>query len=167
MKWVNSAGGPLLFLNENHLSIWSGAIGDPQSQSDYYRACLIDDLIGSINVGEGLGIILNDSPMQTTWLPSKINGQGYLIRWKYAKNESSVIQYLEEIPQSIFHSENITFTASCARIILFDAALSGITYSKGEFLEIIMDIGDHQIETGIFEPDSETSLVIHKFFIRN
>jgi hypothetical protein len=166
MKWVNSAGGPLLFLAEDLLSMWHGVVGNHAEQSDYDRACRLDNLIGSITIGNGAGIILNDEPLPTAWLPSEEKGYGLWIRWKHAKNESSVVRHLEQLPQIIFRPERMILTVTSARCILFDSALHGPDFRKGEFLEVVLDLADYEIRTGLFEPDSETSLVIHKFAIR-
>jgi frataxin-like iron-binding protein CyaY len=165
MKWVNSAGGPLLLLDEVLLSNWRGVLGGHAEQSDYERACLADDLIVPISVGNGFGIVLNDEPLQTTWLPSEKHGQSFLIRWKYAENEKSIIRHLEQVPESIFCQEPVSFAVTCGRCILFDAALPGLDFRKGEFVELMLEPCDHEVRTGLFQPDAETSLVIHRLSI--
>jgi frataxin-like iron-binding protein CyaY len=165
VKWVNSAGGPFLFLDEVLLSNWHGSAGGHAEQSDYERACLADDLIVPINIGNGFGVVLNDEPLQTAWLPSEKQGQSFLTRWRHAKSEITVIRHLEQIPEAIFDQEGVSFTVPCGRCILFDSALPGPDFRKGEFLELMLEPGDYEIRTGFFEPDSETSLIIHRLSI--
>ena len=180
MKWVNSAGGPLLFLDEVLLSDWGGAAGGYAEQSDYERACLAGDLIVStdyeraclagdlivpISISNGCGIVLNDEPLQTAWMPSKKHGQSFFVRLKYAENENSIIRHLEQVPESIFRQEALPITVTSGRCILFDSALPGLDFRKGDFLELMLEPGEHEIRTGFFEPDAETSLVIHEISI--
>lgn len=165
MKWVNSAGGPLLFLDKVLLPDWGGAVGGHAEQSDYERACLADDLIVPISIGNGCGIVLNDEPLQTAWMPSKEHGQSFFVRWKYAENENSIVRHLERFPESIFRQEAVPITVTSGRCILFDSALPGLDFRKGDFLELMLEPGDYGIRTGLFEPDAETSLVIHKLSI--
>jgi hypothetical protein len=52
--------------------------------TDYGRACGVDDYLGVLKVGPGECLVLADEPMQTTIFPT--NADALIVRWMYAES---------------------------------------------------------------------------------
>ena len=93
MKWVCSAGGPLILLHQSSLSAWRGVAGD-----DYGRACEVADWIDVLSVADVDALVIGDEPLRATWmeLPGLIGG---LIRWGAAPDEASLLCRAEQLVQ--------------------------------------------------------------------
>jgi hypothetical protein len=163
LKWVNSAGGPLLLLEEQLLPDWKGdggASGGRGGRTDYERACDVDDYLGLVEVGPGRALVLGDEPMQTTWWPSPGAG-GMLIRWQWADGEASVVNSVGGVPEESWEPTGLTFRVSGRDLLLFDSARPGD--EPGEGLSIQLAGGQYEIVTALHRPDASTSLVLHRF----
>ncbi|WP_159766085.1 Imm21 family immunity protein [Streptomyces sp. HM190] len=68
VRWVESAGGPLIAVPEAVLSFWAGADGD-ETSSDYDRACDVAGHAGLLPVGDTRALVLGDEPAATAYLP--------------------------------------------------------------------------------------------------
>jgi Immunity protein 21 len=163
MYWVNSAGGPLRFLSEMYIPHWQGVTGGRGQETDYDRACFVTDYIGMITVDDGYGLVLNDEPLQTTWLSSSAGHDGMLVRWRYAADETSILNHAVEAPDHAFQHNPIDFIARSERHFLFDAGLSGLNFRMGDSLEISLCPGKYKVDTGLYSPDSETGMILLRF----
>ncbi len=163
MNWINSEGGPLLLLSENHISKWLGVVEHNEEESDYDRACRVDDYVGLVEVDGGYGLVFDDEPLQTTWLEQMAGYSGVFIRWRYAKNEISILREIERVPEFVFRSSEIMFVTNCSKHFLFDAALSGLNLQSNDFLIVTLNPGKYKIQTGLFQPNKETAMILHRF----
>src|SRR5882724_11999130 len=96
LKWIDSAGGPLILMDQSFVDCWKGNSSiSPKNPgiTDYERACRIDNYIGLVDVGSGNGLVLGDEPMMTSW-HSQNTVEGILLRWQWAPNEKSVVNAL-------------------------------------------------------------------------
>ena len=96
-RWISTDGGPLLSLPSAKLGAWNGSYlpgrdGDfvietfrgpfafttnydfANPRTDYERACSIDGLVGPLEVDGALALVLDDHPLDTTWLPTSGGG---------------------------------------------------------------------------------------------
>lgn len=162
LKWVNSAGGPLLLLEERLLPDWKGHDFAPTGhggRTDYERACDVDDYVGLIEVGAGRALVLGDEPMQTTWSPSRGAG-GVLIRWQWADSEASAVNSVGGVPEESWEPTGLTLQVSGRGLLLFDSANPGD--DPGEGLSIQLEPGTYEVATALCQPDAATSLVLHR-----
>ena len=160
--WIESAGGPILLLEENLLAHWQGCFSNSiDTPTDYDRACAVNDYIGVIAVDSGHGIVLGEEPFSTAWWPSTKLGEGVLVRWVYAENEAAVIRALDNLPNAAWLRTNVEVQVSNGKLILFDAACSGSNID--EQLEIEIPKGCYVAETLHYQPDEQTSLILHRF----
>ncbi|HUQ32045.1 MAG TPA: Imm21 family immunity protein [Pyrinomonadaceae bacterium] len=160
--WIESAGGPLLLLEENLLAHWHGCFSNSEdTPTDYDRACDVDGDIGIIAVGSGQGIVLGEEPFSTAWWPLAKLGEGLLVRWVYAESEAAVIRALENLPSAAWLRTDVEFQVSNGKLLLFDAACSGSDID--ERLEIEIRKGCYVAETLPYQPDEQTSLILHRF----
>src|SRR5438045_3924433 len=100
--------------------------------TDYDRLrdiCDAVDYLGVVSVGDGKGLVLTGTPVQTTaWWSSPSTGDnedissgGALVRWIYAENEEDIVQVFREIPEDAWTTEDFTFEVGMEPLYLFDS----------------------------------------------
>jgi hypothetical protein len=185
LKWIASAGGPLILISEKSYNLWSGILKrssylDNQiennndflnaEETDYGKACLVQDYLGIVNVGNDTALVLGDEPLLTTVFLS-VDSRVVIARWYYGEDEESVDSYLKTIDlNSIDNWEfSLTLKLSCSKQYLVDSACSASMLDKGnnDYLSLNIKQGHYKIWTSIFEPDDKTKLILHKFDTTN
>jgi hypothetical protein len=163
LKWLESAGGPLLLLEEHLLTDWRGVFAESNQipTSGYDRACNIDDYIGIIEVGSGYGIVLGDEPFLTAWSQLPDPQKSFLIRWVFAENEAAVIEALTNLQELKWENTEVEIKLSGDKLVLFDAACDGSQID--DRLEIEIPKGSYTVETFHYKPNNQTSLILHRF----
>lgn len=163
LKWLESAGGPLLLLEEHLLAHWHGAFSKSTqiSTTDYDRACNIDDYIGIIEVGSGYGIVLGEEPFSTAWLQLPNPHNSFLVRWVFAENEAAVIDALSELQETKWKKTGAKIQFSNGKLVLFDSACKGTNIDDN--LQIEISKGQYEVETLNYEPNEQTSIILHRF----
>jgi hypothetical protein len=159
LTWISSEGGPLILLSTELVEYWGGSL-TPPVETDYDRACAIENYLGLISVGPGYGLVLGDEPMQTSWLPLPRERGGILIRWQWASDASAVVRALRQLSEELWQADNISFFKNQKPLLLFDAAYHGSDIASS--LAIELDAGQYRIESANYQPDKETSLVLHR-----
>ena len=162
LKWIDSYGGPFLLLEEQFLDKWRGVhVKDSRVlESDYDRACNIEDYVGLVSVGSDFGIVLGDEPLMTVWYSPEPN-TGLIVRWVYAENEASVIASLANRQNVEWEKTELKVQLWDGELVLFDAACEGIDLP--DKIKIEISAGDYQIETCHYKPNAETYLLLHRF----
>jgi hypothetical protein len=154
MRWINSAGGPLVLIPRLALRSWQGAAGG--DGSDYMAAAAVSDYAGVIH-RHGVDIlVLNDEPLQTTAVA--MDDALLLVRWKYAPSESSVSASLRGIRGQLGLPCEQTYLASTEHeYVLLDAGAAGDGATN------YLDIGfcPHQVETHLWDPEIDIGLIVH------
>lgn len=181
LRWIESNGGPLLLASKELLPFWEGAdppgngrtveatfrwqgIGAPAT--DYDRACDIDSFIGQIPVGPGKALVLGDEPLPTAWWPAqRTQGGGLLVRQVYKNSDENIVDAIKHMPDDIWTETGITLTVGSEPLYLFDSAYTGSDMKK--HLELVLTAGQYSISTCEYEPDRNTSLVLHCLFPTN
>lgn len=166
MRWISSTGGPLILMDQRFTNDWHG-IDVPEtnsstnmSQTDYERACGVDDYIGQISVGNGSAVVLGDEPMQATWMAGNTSG-GTIARWRYARDQQSAERAVGHVPDSVFEATDVSFNTQ-GDLILFDSAINGQSLRPEEALLIRIPGGTYVIETADYSLDEDTALVLHR-----
>jgi hypothetical protein len=170
MRWIKSAGGPLVCIARDLATKWCGVRGNSQIdadqlnwQTDYDRACAVDDYLASIGVGESSALILGDMPLETlVWQPR--NGFTCIVRVFYADPGTDIIELLNTAFDIDLSSpiETINAEIRSSTMLIFDSALSGQEVGE-ECVEFEIATGLYSILTNQIELDDRTSTLIHKF----
>jgi hypothetical protein len=169
MKWIESAGGPLICLETHFMSSWCGVDGAfqtgrcvPAQHSDYDRACAISNYTGLVDVGGDSVLVLGDLPMATTTF-EKTKSEIYIVRAIYMDVGADISQLACNLDDRLFESplERLSLKVVSDRLAIFDSALPGRNQNK-EVLEIPLSPGDYDIRTVLVDPDPQTSLVLHR-----
>jgi len=179
LQWSHSNGGPLLVLPSSLLGAWEGT-DEPEPYravqarsrwnpegpaTDYDRACDVTDLVGTVPVGEGEGLVLGDEPLATTWWPvAKIRG-GFLVRWEYAETDAVAARWVSAIPGHLSWEPGVRYRFQEGPLLLFDSAEPGLDPS-GYRLEIALAGGTYEVHTAKWRPDASTSLLLHRLTSR-
>ena len=185
LKWIDSAGGPLILISDKSLKLWSGILKRSSyldskiedaddfldaDEADYGKACLVEGYLGIVDVGSDTALVLGDQPFLTTIFHS-VDNKVVIARWYYGDDEQTVDNYLKTIDlNSIINWEfALTLKVTSDRQYLFDSACSSSMLDKGytEILIVNIKEGDYKIWTSIYEPDDKTKLIIHKLELTN
>lgn len=160
--WLEPAGGPLILLEEDLVPCWRGYL--PVSDStvtDYERACEVSDYLGTVDVGSRSGVVFGDQPYSTTWWHSRELDSGLIVRWVCAENEASVVQALIDLSNRDWERTAVEFEVTTGRLLLFDSAAPGDAIDAS--ISIELPKGRYVAETLQYDPNKDTSLLLHRF----
>jgi hypothetical protein len=168
MRWVVSAGGPLVVIPRELARSWRGIERRPgDAVTDYDRACAVDDYLGVLEVGPGHGLVLGDEPMQTAFIPSAEGG--VLVRWGCAASEDAVLRAVGAVEESSWSPTVHRLPVGTDGAIMFDSAYPGgdvpAALRQGEHpaaLAVPLAAGSYRVETADYRPDDETCLILHR-----
>jgi hypothetical protein len=167
--WLPNDAGPLLLLPQDLLSDWSG-IDVPEyrpvratfrwnSQEsracDYDRACDVTDYVAAITVGHGEGLVLNDAPCQTAWLPRTWGG--LLARWEYAENQRAMERALARIPSDLTWVSKGSVRLVGSPQELFNSAEPGMEPVLPR-LKLEMPVGNYGVRWASYRRDAKTAV---------
>jgi hypothetical protein len=158
MKWINSAGGPLVLIPRSALIRWRGAADGHGVGTDYDAACAVSSYAGVIH-RHGVDIlILNDEPLQTTAVATE--DAVFLVRWMYAPNESAVLASLRDIRGRLGPPcERASLASVECEYVLLDAASTGS--SAGDRLDVVFGFCPERVETHVWKPETDVGLLVH------
>lgn len=164
VEWIESAGGPLLLAPRSSLKDWHG-IGDSgcsDAQSDYARACGIEDEIGVILVGNQSALVLGDEPDRTALIPVQATPEVLMVRWRWAASEESLLSGLlaAHTAGALQFTSSDQLPTSSGEYVLFDSACSGAQLDR--YLSVSLRAGSYLVETTSFKPDRETFALVHR-----
>jgi hypothetical protein len=157
MRWIMSAGGPLILIPRSIIGQWRGVADGGE---DYQAACAVTDRAGVI-WRHGVDIlVLNDEPLQTACVVS--DRRPMLIRWMYAPSESAALAALHDFQdRRLRPSEAVLMTCKESRYVLLDAGADGSKLTEHLDVEIVE--GVFLVETYVWKPNDEVGLVVHVF----
>jgi hypothetical protein len=179
---MQSNGGPLLLVPGENLLSWGGLAPPPDGRqieaqfrwngqaapaTDYDRACDVKEYVGLLDIGASQGLVLGDEPHGTTWHASVASdgsddASGILIRWVYADTEADVIAALKHVPESVWRDDGLVLCVGHEPLYLLDTAYAGGELEGDNYLTIHLPPGRYSIATAEYEPDSQTSLLLHR-----
>lgn len=190
LNWIESAGGPLIIISDNAIHLWSGIYKrEPyllgiyedaddfmdSTEADYGKACLVDDYLGLIEMGEENCLVLGDEPMPTTFFTSEDNEINIARFYYYGikDSEHSVDKLLTDLNLALIDNWKYEFTVTfnSDKQFLFDSAVDGKELHKRQentdFLLSHLTPGKYKVFTAIFEPNEETKLFLHRLVATN
>lgn len=182
LKWISSAGGPLILGDEKQIKMWSGIFNRNKyinseiieaedfldaEEADYGKACLVEDYLGLVEILNGKVLILGEEPLSTTSFVSNDNKRAFA-RWQYGEDEEFIDEHLQKLDFSKINNwqDPIFFEVKSNRQFLFDSALCFLDLQQEEdeyYLELSIEKGNYIIWTAIYNPNNDTELIIHKF----
>jgi hypothetical protein len=184
LKWIDSAGGPLILISDKTVGLWSGILKRSAylknieeeaddflvpEEADYGKACLIESYLGLLNIENEDVLILGDEPMLTTFFFS--SDKPVLARWYYGEDEVLVDNMLLNIDLNTINNWEfaLTFNVKSNNQFLFDSASSKSMLDKqqSDYLQINIKAGQYNVSTSVFQPDNKTKLILHKFEMTN
>lgn len=158
MRWISSAGGPLVLIPKVLRSQWRGTRGVP---SDYEMACGVEGYVGVIEKAGSQVLVLGDEPLQTAI--SSVNGKPCLVRWVYAPSpdaaESSVAA-MEPVHLGA-PVESVVIRIANSPLVLMDAGAPG--EYPGDTLELALAPGAYRVQVHEFAPGQDTKFLVHAF----
>ena len=185
LKWIYSTGGPLILITDKSYNLWSGILKRSSyldnkievaddflnaDEADYGKACLIQNYLGVVNIGDDTALVLGDEPLSTTVF-NPVNGGVVIARWYYGEDKDFVDNYLNatDITALADWEFELTVNLSSDKQYLFDSACSGNMSDEENNDCLLLNIkrGDYKIWTTICEPDEKTKLILHKFETTN
>jgi hypothetical protein len=185
LNWIESTGGPLIIISETNFHKWSGTY-DLSSfingqivvandflspdQTDYAKACSIDDYLGIIKKENEDVIVLGDEPLKTSAFLISQN-ELIILRSVYENHEL----YVEEVFSNInaVHLKEIGCVVEVKiesnKQYLVDSSSHGKQKSelveKQDFLCLELKPNNYKISTAFYTPTSETKFIIHKVVV--
>jgi len=179
LKWVQSAGGPLLLMPATLRRRWSGIeptkdlLNDARfrwdksmsTPSDYDRACDVSGLLVTLEIGDGQGLVLGEQPLTTAWVPFAGKPGGTLVRWVYADTETEVRRAVQSVPGKLFRRSKVVFTFTGRLAVLFDSAIPGqalYDWSADSFCRFTLAAGRYSVSTADYSPSDEVRVILHR-----
>jgi hypothetical protein len=159
MEWITSEGGPLIIIGRKSLADWQGI-----ESNEYDRACAVDDYAGVINVSTSQALVLGDEPCQTAIYHSKSLGV-LIVRWQWAKSESSVQNIVECLTAEDFKKaeEETDYRVDDSSLLLFDSVSAGDGVTG---MSLSLPEATYRVATICYAPDDDTSLILHRFIVK-
>jgi len=159
MKWIESAGGPLILMPKSLLPQWGGASREtPLVGDDYGRACAVTDYLESLPVGAGTALVLGDSPDRTCAFESSLGMA--LLRWGCADSEELLLAAAKKSIATAEVLETLIYEVTEPELVLFDSVYSGI--GAEEFLKLRLEPGEYTVTTRWYIGDG-VELLAHVF----
>lgn len=162
MRWISSAGGPLVLLPLDSVVDWQGNANGGGAPSDYDIACAAEGYTSALTLRNMSVLVLNDEPLQTTFLRDATGA--FFVRWVYAPGQPEVDAALAVMRGQLGPAvEAVDFHADAPNLVLMDAAEQGASPSLGNRLSLHLEAGSYKVSTHIYKPSSEVALLIHAF----
>jgi Immunity protein 21 len=180
LKWIFSTGGPIILISDKSFNLWSGILKRSsylknkieetedflnEDETDYGKACSIQNYVGAINIGDDAALVLRDESLSTTIFQS-VNGIFVIARWYYGEDKIFVDKYLKALDLNSIESWEfeMEYSLSTNSQFLLDSACSAGMINKdySDCLLLNMDKGFYKISTSFCEPNDNTRLILHK-----
>jgi hypothetical protein len=119
---VLTEGGPPIVLPRAVVKHWRGSDARRgEEQTDYDRACAVDDWVGTIDVKGVSALVLGDEPLASWWFPGVPGEAGCLVRPSIAPDDQQdddegLVSLVERVP-----------TTGWKRLLTWDVPAGGLT----------------------------------------
>ena len=174
MKQIQSAGGPLIGLDRDHLDLWSGVFGkkfvdrSTKFKNDYEAAGYLTDgrtfppcTVARIDGDSASGVLIAE-PDSTALLQIDADAV-YIAQIECCEPgwDFSLINK-EDFQKAIFRSENsVTFFCQSCQYVIFDSAYKGENCGD-DCLIFNLDRGKHVLSYAYYVKDEVTELILYK-----
>jgi hypothetical protein len=173
LTWIDTTGGPHLVVPGVLAGSWQGCLRpsdgrvvdarfrhDPSGPAtDYDRACDVVDWIGTVSVGDGVGLILSGDVGPVAYVrPGP--GEHFLLRWLCAPNEGALLDYFERVRATLTAEERAVFRHPGGSVLLADASDSGPDWASPH-LAFELPAGTYQV-SATHSAGSDVAIVAHR-----
>jgi hypothetical protein len=158
-NWIESGGGPLLFVARSLANKWLGTGPSTNGETDYQRACAVDDEIGTIALDDAEAVVLGDEPDRTT-LISVSAGELLIVRWRWAESEEFLLRSVISEASNLPFIQSGHFSTVAGEHLLFDSACPGT--EVGQSLMVSINATQFILETAAFEPSKDMFALVHR-----
>ena len=166
MRWVNSAGGPLVCGEPLIVSGWRGVEGlsgggSTGVKNDYERACATRGYLEILTCGNGRVLILGDEPLQSSFFLTN-KKETAIARWVFARSHDMEELLCGLLDRTVELARPLAFEVAQGVMTLFDSALpshAALDVSPTGELEV----GRYLVTTEKFEVEKSICFLIHKF----
>jgi len=148
-------------IEKSLIGLWEG-IGNPKH---YNAACDVEDYIGLIPIGDGMGVVIGEDISRSTWISYENNEGGFLLVLNYIKEgmkADTIIERILSIDESLFEKTGLQVKINDNSIYLFAACDNGPNwmYERSENCIIpgVYDI--YTLESYSFD---DCSFRVHRF----
>ena len=153
-----------MLLPNDVLGEWGGG-AEVAGDSDFARACRIEDEVGTCDVGHLRGLVLAGDVYDVAWWPTQSGG--LLVRWVYADNHADAQRAVERaVTEAVVKPTAVSFeTGASGACTLFSAVDEGFDPSSwvGASLRLSLSPSTrYSVASGDYKPDSDTFLVVHR-----
>ena len=121
---------------------------------------------GLISVSDASALILGDLPLATAiW--DKSLSEIYIVRAIYMEPGTEIRQFMDRFEEAQFGDplKSISFECRSTPLVVFDSAYPGRDQRK-ELLQFALLPGNYEIRATVFDPNEQTSFVLHRFSLR-
>lgn len=154
LRWISSAGGPLVLLQSSSLSAWQGVHGE-----DYERAGAITGHTGIITKAGRDVLVLWGEPLETTY--HEAGTRQFLTQWSYAPDEESVIKALSELDgETVEPLGETSMSIMDPEQFLIDAGAPGTGVRERLTLSLVP--GHYVVRTFAYRPSTDVELIMHE-----
>ena len=161
MSWLDTQGGPFVVVPASRAASWGGLRGSPSDEdSDFDRACDVDDYIGIVRFDGGDALVLGDDPFPTAFLKAPSFGGGYLIRMLWGDSEEEALAAVHDVGASEWTAEGVVFDAEDGVCTMFDAVYAGDAVPTQSRFRL--PPGRYAVETADVQPDESMCLLVHR-----
>jgi hypothetical protein len=167
VKWINSAGGPLICAEEHIANEWAGLGGlsagfDDDCASDYERACASRAYVEAIACGVGSVLVLGDEPLQSSFFRTG-DGALAIARWVYAQSndDRNIAEFLSRSTADQV-APSISFSVVQGTLLLFDSALRGADELVQKSTSVELEPGPYLVTSERYQLDGKYSFIVHR-----
>jgi Immunity protein 21 len=169
MNWVKSGGGPLLCAPIDLSVLWQGTNANSELghaakvTSDYERACQIRDYVGAIDIQGRRALVLGDMPLEIAVFSDDCFSVT-IVRLMFIDPGIDAFHLARGVNDSLFLSpmEKLDFHTTSGEMVIFDSAIPGRGAKDGGIFFTIRP-GGYTILTVAVEPNTRTSMILHRF----
>lgn len=173
LKWIDTTGGPAILLPVHYLDKWSWLLDfsgnipsdflDP-NKTDYGKACGVNDDLEIITLKGFDVFVFGDEPLLTTAV-SASSSELFFARLVYVDSLKNIDDLIGSgaFSPTVNWQIRTSFVNNLRHYILFDSAEGGRKVSKENSLDILMEEGQFDIYSAIYDPNPGIRLLLYKF----
>lgn len=159
MSWIDTTGGPLILISRITARVWNK---NDDAESDYDKACSVEDHIGIVEKAGEQVLVLGDEPLLTTIM--KRNAEILIARWNYYSEDTKIAErHIADVDLDDLLWEKFTdFPITADEYLLMDASLIFEELNEESSIIIAIEPGKYNVWTAHYNPDSQTSFALHR-----
>lgn len=180
LKWLHQEIDNFIFIAEQDYRSWSGSIEkslykenriifnpDVVQNTDYGKAHAIIELFGIVALEHGEALVFGGELLPVTFLYST-DEVPVFARWWCGESEEEVNQCLFRLHTAEIQEwkKSLSFSIRSDKQLLFESIFSGIeldAQQEPNMLQTQLPKGVYEVWTSNWEPNEDTSLILHKF----